>query len=116
MDGTPRREKPAPRAMMVSADYHLQDYGVLTRIALLDLDAQIGQRPQQTLIVGTHAIATDVVTVPRFVVIPCGSPERSQDPIKVVVIFSRNMFVDNLQASHCMVCSVRFGYHKRSNW
>jgi hypothetical protein len=84
---------------MVSGDNDFHDNSILACIALLHLDAQIGDSLQQAVVIGPHTIVTDVMAIPGFVIIARRLPKCSRDAFKVVLVFSCDVFIDDLKTS-----------------
>src|SRR6516164_7547947 len=104
---------------MVSSNDDFDDNSILACVALLHLNVQIGDSFQQTIVIGPHTLVTDVMTIPGFVVIACHWAECSQDAFKIVLVFSRDVFVDDLEASREPVLRVCRGHdwlNKRQVW
>ena len=84
---------------MVSGNDDFNDNSILACVALLRLDMQVGDSFQQTVVIGPHTVVTDVMAIPGFVIITCRWSECSQDAFKIVLVFSRDVFVDDLETS-----------------
>jgi hypothetical protein len=83
---------------MVSGDDNFHDNSVLACIAVLHLDTQVGDSLQQTVVIGPNTVVSDIMTIPGFVVIACRWSKCSQDAFKIVLVFSRDVFVDDLES------------------
>ena len=76
---------------MMAADNDFHDNSIIACMALLHIDAQIGQRLEQAVIICPHAVMTTVS--PWFVIVTCRRLKCSQDAFQVVLVFSRDVFV-----------------------
>jgi hypothetical protein len=64
----------------------------------LHVDEKIGNAAEQIGVVRTHAVATGVTIVPRFVVVPRGIAERTHDAVEIVGVLATHVLPNDVEA------------------
>src|SRR5512132_1107491 len=66
-----RRWQAAPRAEVRTPNRDLQHQALGSRVPVLHLYCQIGQRTHELAVVRPHSVAASAVIPPRLVIVPC---------------------------------------------
>jgi hypothetical protein len=95
LDFTADPREPPPLPLVGPADSSLQNHVVVGDVALVNVDVQVRERPEQALVVGADAVAAVVVFVDRFVVVLRALPERRHDSVEVVSVLLLDVLFDD---------------------
>jgi len=88
------RRQPTPRAQMMSADYNFQEYGIPGDVALAHFDTKVGHGAEQSIVIRAHRFTTDVMIIPRLLIIARRRAKGAHYAIEVVLVLQADVFLD----------------------
>lgn len=88
------RRQPAPRAQMMSTDYNFQEYGIPGDVALAHFDGKVGHGAEQSIVIRAHRFTTDVMIIPRLLVIARRCAKGAHYAIEVVPVLQADVLLD----------------------
>lgn len=79
---------------MMSTDYNFQDYGIPGDVAPAHFDSKVGHGAEQSIVIRAHRFTTDVMIVPRLLVVTRRCAKGAHYAIEVVLVLQANVFLD----------------------
>src|SRR5262245_55534451 len=84
---------------MGTTDANFECHAIVCYQSVRYIDAEIGKRNEQVLIVAANCVTAVMVFTPRLIVVPCLLAKGGHDSGQVVGVFSTYMFLHDLQPS-----------------
>ena len=86
---------------MMSTDYNFQDYGIPGDVALAHFDSKVGHGAEQSIVIRAHRFTTDVMIIPRLLVVARRCAEGAHYAIEVVPVLQADVILD--QSKPCRI-------------